>query len=75
MRNKISLGSLGTLVLGCDLVFVVYRANNKLQSGNIGTIFRDKDEETVQASRISFSVHIQCPRETRAVSLQEGRLY
>ena len=38
------------VVLVCYFTFVLYRANNKLRSGQVGTIFMKKSEETVKAS-------------------------
>ena len=39
---------LATVALVCYFGFVVYRAINKLQSRDVGTMFATKSEETVQ---------------------------
>ena len=49
MASKISFGSLVALVLGCYFVFVIYKASKKLNTWNVGTIFRTLDEPNVQA--------------------------
>ena len=43
-----------TLALVCYLSFVVYRAINKLESRDLGTMFSTKSEETVQGG---YSIH------------------
>ena len=37
-----------SVVLVCYFGFVMYRAGNKLQSRDVGTMFATKSEETVQ---------------------------
>ena len=38
------------VVLVCYFAFVLYKANNKLRSGQVGTIFMKKSEKTVKVS-------------------------
>ena len=49
MSKKLSFGKLVMVVLFRYFAFVIYNANTKLQSGNVGTIFRTKSEQKRQA--------------------------
>ena len=52
IMNQISVRNLVKVVLGSYLVYVIIMANLKLQSDQIGTIFRIVSKKTVQASKI-----------------------
>ena len=52
IMSQISVGNLVKVVLGSYLVYVIIMANLKLQSDQIGTIFRIVSKKTVQASKI-----------------------
>ena len=59
IMNQISVGNLVKVVLGSYLVYVIIMANLKLQSDQIGTIFRIVSKKTVQASKIfSFASYL-----------------
>ena len=44
----VSFGRFVMLILCCYFAFVIFKANNKLQSEQIGTIFRTVSKKTVQ---------------------------
>ena len=48
MANNISFGKFIMVALTCYLAFVIFRAKDKLQSGNIGTLFSTVNQKTVQ---------------------------
>ena len=51
-HRQMSFGKFVMVVLGCYFVYVIIRANLRLQSGQIGTIFRTVSEKTVQGSNL-----------------------
>ena len=53
--NTISLGKLGVVALLCCFGYVIYNANEKLQSGTIGTAFKTVREKNVQGSMVQIT--------------------
>ena len=53
-KYEMSFGRLMMVALGCYFAFVIYRANNKLQSEKIGTIFSTVSKKNVQAIYLSY---------------------
>ena len=48
MKYEMSFGRLVMVALGCYFAFVIYGANEKLQSDKIGTIFSTISKKNVQ---------------------------
>ena len=48
MKYQISFGKFVMVVLGCYLAFVIFKANSKLRSKKIGTIFSTVGQKTVK---------------------------
>ena len=57
LYSIISFGKLGTVALLCCFGYVIYNANEKLQSGTIGTAFTTFDVKVVQGGLILIVGH------------------
>ena len=58
MNHQMSLGKFIMVILGCYLVYVILSAKMRLESGQIGTIFRTISEETLQGINPSHTTEV-----------------
>ena len=54
--HNISFGKFVMVILSCYFGFVIFKASDKLQSKQIGTIFRTVSKETVQYPAITVCI-------------------
>ena len=58
MNHQMSLNKFIMVILGCYLVYVILSAKMRLESGQIGTIFRTISEETLQGINPSHKTEV-----------------